>query len=324
MLPLPKYRPEVQFTSPGRRAYQRAKKVLAVSEAAEMRQEHRATRLNSPPWAMSDQKLQRVVAELMWRSAVIRVDKPFPTDTFESNRMAFVRALDARVQARTYKPLNSDGEQQIRERASTIAHNKFGRSSLLLAILYLAYRNGMRSPAVAATVCGGDGSVSPPFVRQILGRANMIARSLWPDDCYELHHLANRKQYMKHLDKLCTRRLRKSPLPTGCELNRLYEAGEQPQAMAKQFSIQTWQIVKLINQHRELCGSPTINPKTFRVVICSPKPVPYAIENLFALWEAGKTVEEIKQLTGKRTMWIRFYLLRFGVDGVEFWQRRGL
>jgi hypothetical protein len=45
--------------------------------------------------------------------------------------------------------------------------------SLILSILYLAYRIGLPSPVVAAEV-----GVRAPHVRQVLRKANLVARDL--------------------------------------------------------------------------------------------------------------------------------------------------
>jgi hypothetical protein len=328
MLPLPTAdnQTEVQFQSPQRRAYIRTKKYLTTEEAAATRRFAATTpRRNAPPWAFSDVKLQRVVAELLWKAVKVCGTATFPEATFESNKIMFVQALDARLRAKKFKPLKTSVEQKIRERESWLAHDKFGRSALFVAIIYLAYRNGMKSPAIAETVCNGDGSISPPFVRQVLAKANIIARSLWPDECFELHHTADTRKYMQRLDTIQKRRLKKGPLPSGLELNKLFEAGEHPRAIAKRFGVYLGFVMHCINQHRELSGLAPVNPKTFRVIVVGPKPrsgrrPKYDPNHFRELYEVGKTPREIRALTGASLQFIQWTLWKkFGVNTGRDW-----
>jgi hypothetical protein len=232
-----------------------------------------------------------------------------------------VLMLEARLreQGRQLNHKVGGDEQKQRERDQARKHSEKGRLQLYAAILYLSYRQGMYSPQVADTVCDGDGSVLPPFVRQVLGRANSVARRLWPNECYDVHHsCTNRQKYLEKIFKPTRFQRAYKLLPPDSILHDMLMQKKTIDDICTQFGAPKKQIVDCINRHRRFVGLVPISHSTglpLRKHVCQPgrrftRQLKYDYNQFKALHDAGNHWREIAAKTGASEQFVRWILFQ--------------
>jgi hypothetical protein len=138
----------------------------------------------TPQWALDDKKVRLVVYQHVW-NYVARISQRslrpgIPLNELENLAQTLVREDYQRRKQRSYSA------REIRITEAHLRHVEKGYASLMVTLIYKAYRERLKGIDIADIL-----EMTPGAVRQILHRLNCIARNLFPaEECSKPHWTA--------------------------------------------------------------------------------------------------------------------------------------
>jgi hypothetical protein len=249
-----------------------------------------------PPWTKNDAKVKLVVCRMLYAMAHMSAIG-FPQDAFDKNPLGLALELEVALAKRC---INFAVQRSPAVREGILSQKKskkFGYARLLTRVIYERYRLGKNSCVISGEL---HGLVTPAGVRQLISRANEVARVYLPEDSLPLSKMAGQAAHDRLAYRLAkalggqTKKGRRpnNVLPTALEVFKLVEAGRTLSDIASEYGAYPETIShKLIAGRKEFFGV--------------PKQVPRAsAQQIFAMYKEGCTVEEIASLGGVQLAYV--------------------
>jgi hypothetical protein len=131
-----------------------------------------------PLWTNSDEKIKRVVAHMLWRMAHM-TGVGFPEERFQKEPLALALELEDKLKKRCIDFFQVRNQRAQLSIVGQKRSKKYGYALLLSSIIYQRYRMNKKSNEISADF---KELVSPVGVRQLLSRANVVARIIFPPE----------------------------------------------------------------------------------------------------------------------------------------------
>jgi hypothetical protein len=264
----------------------------------------------TPPWANSDEKIKLVVTHMLWRMVHMSGVR-FPQERFETEPLVLALELEEQLKKRCidfFQVRNQIAQSTIigQKRAK-----KYGFALLLSGVIYQRYRLNRKSNEISAEF---KGLVTPVSVRQLLSRANLVARIIFPpEDSLPIRKDSNgrmardlawkRVGYERGDTARRTGRGRKL-LPSPEECFRLVQSGRTAMDISAEYecNLNAMESKIRLGRHIVLEGK---SGKVGRSKLSIPQ--------ILQLHKEGLSIEEITQTSGRALAFVHCVLTEHGL-----------